>query len=103
MTPDRSSLIAEADRCGEYPQGFSWDDKLDLIRRLSEALRAADEGWRPIESAPTEQTVLVWGAGGLRFMRKDNIGQWRNMMHAPKRAPKFWRPLPLSPSAEGGE
>ena len=53
--------------------------------------------WRPIATAPVNQTVTVWGQGGIRFMRLDDIGQWRNMLGAPKDAPTHWMPLPEPP------
>src|SRR3546814_5191814 len=40
--------------------------------------------------------LLVW-AGGPRFMSKDSLGQWRNIMGAPKKAPLAWTLLPEKP------
>ena len=66
------------------------------------ALLAPLERWRDIESAPADEALLVWGGGGLRFMRRDgDTGQWRNMMHAPRPAPRFWMPLPPPPTTSG--
>lgn len=53
--------------------------------------------WQPIETAPVNQTVIVYGNGRIRFMRKDDLGQWRNMMHAPRQTPTHWMPLPEPP------
>ena len=55
--------------------------------------------WQPIETAPSETVVITYGAGGVRFMRKDRQGQWRNMMHRPRNPPTHWMPLPDAPMA----
>ena len=55
--------------------------------------------WQPVETAPAETTLIVWGGGGLRFMRKDALGQWRNMHHAPRPAPRVWMLPPPKPEA----
>lgn len=53
--------------------------------------------WQPIETAPEEKWLPVWGGGRLRFMRRDSSGQWRNGYGAPRPTPRFWFPLPDPP------
>lgn len=53
--------------------------------------------WHPVETAPLEQTVIAWGNGGQRFMRRDKLGQWRNMMGLPRPAPKLWTLMLANP------
>ena len=53
--------------------------------------------WQPAATAPTATNLLTCGGGQMRFMRKDELGQWRNMMNAPKPAPKFWALIPTPP------
>jgi hypothetical protein len=53
--------------------------------------------WRPIEDAPPNQKMVVWGNGPMRFMRKDDRGQWRNAQGRPKGPPKLWYDLPRPP------
>jgi hypothetical protein len=74
----------------------------ELIDQLSAALDAeTEEGWRDIASAPVGKNVLAYGGGGHRVMRKDDMGQWRNMLGAPKPAPAAWRPLRLADAYDG--
>ena len=53
-----------------------------------------DLTWQPIETAPSERWLPVWGHGRVRFMRKGPDGQWRNGHGAPRATPKLWFPLP---------
>lgn len=54
--------------------------------------------WQPIETAPTEVRVLVWGNGAIRFGIKDKLGNWRATHHgAIKGKPTHWRRLPSPP------
>jgi hypothetical protein len=64
---------------------------------MAERERCAGVDWQPAETAPVEQTVIAWGNGGQRFMRRDAIGQWRNMLGHPRPAPKFWTPMLANP------
>jgi hypothetical protein len=55
-------------------------------------------GWLPIETAPVEQRVLLWGNGPVRFGIMDKLGNWRATHHGPvKGIPKCWMPEPLPP------
>lgn len=57
--------------------------------------------WQPIETAPSEAMVLVWGNGPVRFGQRDREGQWRAMHHGPvKTKPKFWMPVPRPPQVQ---
>ena len=47
-----------------------------------------------VQEAPRGKIVVCWGNGGWRFMRCDDVGQWRSIMGLPKRAPKMWAELP---------
>lgn len=46
--------------------------------------------WREPKDAPADEVVIAWGNGGLRFMYRDDLGQWRNMLRAPRPEPKAW-------------
>ncbi len=59
------------------------------------------------KAAPAGTRLMVW-AGGPRFMTKDEYGQWRNIMGAPRQAPTAWTLLPEGParpaiSSSGGQ
>lgn len=62
-------------------------------------IRFAEQGWKDAATAPVETTVIGWINGQPRFMRKDALGQWRNMMGRPKSSPKYWM-MPPAPPAE---
>ncbi|MBG1233003.1 hypothetical protein [Aestuariivirga litoralis] len=47
-----------------------------------------------IQTAPVGKVCLAWGAGGWRFMKKDDMGQWRSMLGLPKAAPRWWAEAP---------
>lgn len=47
-----------------------------------------------LTNVPANKVVIAWGAGGWRFMRRDEVGQWRNMYGNPKSAPRMWAPCP---------
>lgn len=49
--------------------------------------------WQPEATAPVGQNVLTYGRSGHRLYRKDALGQWRNMLGAPKPAPTHWQAL----------
>lgn len=63
-------------------------------------LAAGRQDWRTEAVAPSNVRILTWGKGGHRFMMKDDRGQWRNMMGAPKNAPTHWMPLPQPPVSD---
>jgi len=47
-----------------------------------------------VDSAPLHKTLIGWGGGGWRFMKRDDVGNWRNMLGAVKAAPKKWAAIP---------
>lgn len=53
-----------------------------------------------IQPAPG-QIVMAYGGAGQRFMRVDKIGQWRNMMNAPRATPTYWMPMLPTPEDVG--
>jgi hypothetical protein len=59
---------------------------------------AEPDGWREATSVPVNTTVITYGQSGMRFMRKDEVGQWRSMMGHPKQAPTHWRQTPAIPT-----
>lgn len=69
-----------------------------------EALRAVPDGWQPIETAPKDKTVLLYGAKrlemcvGMNHSRDgwvtDTTSEWVSMY-----PPTHWMPLPDMPSA----
>lgn len=46
------------------------------------------------EAAPLNEVLMCHGAGGWRFMSRDDVGQWRNILGRPKPAPKLWGHTP---------
>jgi len=51
----------------------------------------------PLSLPPTNRNVIACGGGGQRFMKVDRNGQWRNMMNAPRPAPRYWMPMLPNP------
>lgn len=42
------------------------------------------------DEAPHGKILMCWGAGGWRFMVKNEVGQWRSIVGRPKPPPKYW-------------
>ena len=78
---------------------FGDETKLSWIMDATAAI-AAMPGWQDISNAPELKMVPVWGHGRMRFMRKDENGQWRNGCGAPRQPPKLWFDLPVLPEQE---
>ena len=81
--------------------GYSWPLIKDAISEL-ETLRAAGK-WRPIESAPTDERILIYYDNGEVILcdENDNDGFWvayekDNWCDTPK----YWMPLPTPPAQE---
>lgn len=108
---------AMADGNGTFPaMKVHYADKAAALRAAAEALAA--EEWRPIETAPLAEDVLLWttgewvGQARLDFWDPANPHEnpsWRwssfsmtpgDPVH-PNFTPMGWRPLP-APPAEGG-
>jgi hypothetical protein len=99
-------LMAEAKTArqtdgGEYrgptpEQTIEWEvaEALKSQSELLEALR----GWRPIESAPDDELVLVWDYGSTQIAMKSEgrwISQWKGIPGP--RTPTKWLPIPPPP------
>ncbi len=72
------------------------------LPRPQEAVAPASEGWRPIESAPKDGTVVLFcDEHGNRWADCSSaIDMWRyNGCGYP---PKWWQPLPAAPSVVAG-
>ncbi len=101
VPPDRERLaqrvLGWADR---LPSG-TWDR--DLLRDVAAALRSPADGWRNIESAPKDGTVVL-----LAWNGKTRPGHWRQAwlpddggaIEITKPGPSMWRPLPDPPAEE---
>jgi len=79
------------------------EDTDDIVSKVIDhlALRLARMEWRDIASAPREQTVLVYGTGGVALGIKDQLGNWRKRHGGPHRTlPTHWMPLPKPPEVK---
>jgi Lar family restriction alleviation protein len=117
MGTPRVSMIYACEDCGaRLETGEEWLSKdcrwntraplADRLEALSQAATAEPEGWRGIESAPTDgRNVLVFcprasdhGYNRIRLTwRKDGKWQGANNTSWP---PTHWMPLPASPTVE---
>ncbi len=53
-----------------------------------------------IDAAPLNKVLMAWGNGGWRFMKRDEVGQWRSIRGLPKPAPKMWSLCPKEATGE---
>lgn len=61
--------------------------------------------WQPIETAPLEQWVLVYGGDGIEVAVKTCFDEWlmtgyceESMKHMAYENPTHWMPLPEAPN-----
>lgn len=95
-TPEQWRAKAEQDAISE------WNERKPARAALSEPPKAgAPEGWQPIETAPTNETALLYAPPEQLFERPEGKrGQWfvaapRNWTWA-----RYWMPLPAAPKPE---
>ncbi len=113
---------ADAGKVHEYVQGYEFradngggytptDGERTMIEDaiqgfISDAGKAEGDGWRPIESAPNNNAILVhYDDGNIELISADdNMFSW--IAYTVKEdfctKPTHWRPLPLPP-VEGGK
>ena len=70
-----------------------------------------NNGWQPIETAPSYTTILVLGTSGMVVAYKDSYGDWKadgvdftyDMAYTVLQIGKLthWAPLPAAPKQEG--
>lgn len=80
--------------------GIEWLQKTarpKCLTKMDGQQSVIEPSWLDPATAPTDTNLLTWGGGQMRFMRKDALGQWRNMMHRPKPTPKYWAQIPKPP------
>lgn len=73
------------------------------------ALKASDEGWRPIESAPEDGTAVLlgWSDGtpdpiGVGRWHDAELGEWiSDEASSFTSQPTHWQPLPPPPASDG--
>ena len=107
--------VYSPDQCATMIDGIGWIAMRHKLRKAAELLRALEqpasaagvEGWRPIETAPRGDGVVLVGWGEYRerdgyspaFMRwYDLVGGWT--VNAMPFYPTHWMPLPAAPKPE---
>lgn len=58
------------------------------------------DDWRKVADAPENTKLIVWMQGGLRFAKKDSLGNWRGMNGDHITTPIAWMPSPKKPPPE---
>lgn len=107
---------AVTDEWARQPNGavqilhVTWSELTGLLRDAAKELTAKDEElrslreasagaqWQPIESAPKNSAVIVYGYGDQAFARWDGA-HWRELESAAAVDPTHWMPLPSPPGA----
>jgi hypothetical protein len=78
-----------------------------FARRLNASRPALEPGWRPIESAPKDRSIILLGGAGWRTTGwyDDTRGEWYQMGEhwtdshgGPLPSPTYWLPLPAPPA-----
>lgn len=102
---------------GEHQMECSFEELLNnmKVKEAKQTIRAAlatPVGWRPIETAPREQTVMVWWKNQCWWGRKCPTKKVGCFYHAPcdwfvlfgdgqkEAVPTHWMPLPAAPKME---
>ena len=95
------------------PDGEEETFMADLRLLLSRPSLPSGDGWRPIESAPRDKTMVALlhaGTMGGRPFWRYGVGWWMPLdgwqgwfldVGGDRRAPTHWMPLPSAPSGEG--
>ena len=106
-----AELIAEARNAANYLDlvGSTECDPRDILRRLADALEAAEGGWQPIETAPKDGTwVLAYDADEYgettetaHWVRNGMFGGAWEISDEMQIKPTLWMPLPAPPAKEG--
>lgn len=111
MTP--AEIKALADRCADYANPHEEVGVAYMRAALAEAATAlrsfVDGGWRPIETAPKDETEIVGHdqkTGTSHVTWADRWGDWYDRdshyySEAPPFQPTHWMPLPTPPAVEG--
>lgn len=94
----------ECGSSGPAASGFQATSEAWNRRAAIEARAAVPSGWRPIETAPNDEAVLLYGAKrlqmcvGMNHSRDgwvtDTTSEWVSMY-----TPTHWMPLPAAPGA----
>ena len=85
--------------------GLSYTEKVDLARAVLAAFASAPpapaperDGWRPIDSAPDAEDVLLWcPEKGITNHARIELGQARNGRGSHHAWATMWSPLPAPP------
>ncbi len=102
VPPDREMLITSLAELGTELLDAEWD-AVELINDTIAALRSPADGWRSIESAPKDGTIILLAWGG-----RTRPAHWRQAwlpddggaIEITKPGPSLWMPLPFPPAEE---
>lgn len=61
-----------------------------MAKQLNVTLTFRDD----VAEAPIHKLLIGWGNGGWRFLRRDDIGNWRSMIGRIKEPPQLWAECP---------
>ena len=109
-TVDHSELLQKIRKAAGDAEGKLMQDEL-VARIAANAKRDIPTGWQPIETAPKDDEILLYGrynSDSQGYMPRPMVGRWgtfhkRWEIHAGSRfgiRPTHWMPLPAPPQGE---
>lgn len=112
---DDPSALAGWQAAMAHMQAEGGGDQIDpqslQTRMDAQSKVVPNNGWQPIETAPSYTTILVLGTSGMVVAYKDSYGDWKadgvdvtyDMAYTVLQIGKLthWAPLPAAPNQEG--